>query len=139
MRRLAVGLTILLMSACADRPPPGPLPGDLAGTHWMAKTVAGQPVPEDMAVTLEFEGADRVQGRSGCNRYNGPIGVADGKLQIGPLATTRMACPPPQMAMEQAFLAALADARALRHDNSALVVETNTPGPETRLLPFTPP
>ena len=139
MRRIAIGLTALLMAACADRLPPGPRPADLAGTHWIAKTVAGERVPEDMAVTLEFEGADRVYGRAGCNRYNGPIGVTDGKLAIGPLATTRMACPEPQMALEQAFLAALADARALRHDNSALVVETNTPGPETRLLPFTPP
>lgn len=139
MRRTALGLTALLMSACADRPPQGPLPADLAGTHWIARTVAGERVPEDMAVTLEFEGADRVYGRSGCNRYHGPIGVADGTLKIGPLATTRMACPPAQMAIEQKFLAALADARALRRDNSALLVEPNTPAPETRLLPFTPP
>ena len=139
MRRIAIALTALLMAGCADRPPQGPLPADLGGTHWIAKTVAGERVPEDMAVTLEFEGADRVYGRSGLNRYSGPIGVADGRLTIGPRATTRMACPPAQIAMAEKFLAALADARALRHDNSALVVETNTAGPETRLLPFTPP
>ncbi len=50
-----------------------------------------------------------------------------------------MACPEPQMALERAFLAVLEGAGALRRDNSALVIEAADGGPETRLLPFTPP
>src|SRR5262245_45245506 len=113
----------LLLPACASAEPEGPLPSDLAGTDWTAKTVAGQPVPDDIAVTLQFA-ADRISGRSGCNRYAGPIRVVDGKLDIGPLVATRMACPPPQMAMETAFLAALTRAERFSRDNSALVLHS---------------
>lgn len=129
----------LALPACVAAGPSGPLPADLAGTNWIAKTVAGQSVPDDIALTLEFASADRIGGRSGCNRYTGPIRVADGKLEIGSLATTRMACPPAQMHMETAFLAALAGARRFRRDNRALVIEPAGDGAPTRLLPFTPP
>jgi heat shock protein HslJ len=142
MRRPVLALALLpavLMTGCMRTPSEGPLPGDLASTDWIAKTVAGQRVPKNMAVTLEFASADKIGGRSSCNRYTGPIGVLDGRLQVGPLATTRMACPEPQMTMERAFLAALSGARALRHDSSALVIEPADGGPETRLLPFIPP
>ncbi len=138
LRFAMVGLAAALTQSCATAPP-GPLPADLAGTHWAAKTVAGARVPEDVAVTLEFAGADRIGGRAGCNRYMGPIALVDGRLRVGPLATTRMACPPPQMTVESAFLAALDGAQALRRDNGALVIEPPSGGGETRLLPFTPP
>ena len=132
-------LLALMLPACVGAHPQGPLPADLAGINWAAKTVAGQPVPDDIAVTLEFAAADRIGGRSGCNRYTGPIREVGGRLEVGPLATTRMACPPPQMAMETAFLAALTGAQRLRRDNGALVVEPAGGGAPTRLLPFTPP
>jgi heat shock protein HslJ len=132
-------LALLVLPGCAGAVPEGPLPPDLAGTSWLAATVAGQPVPADVAVTLEFPAADRIAGRSGCNRYSGPIGVVDGRLVIGPLAATRMACPPPQMTLETAFLGALNGASRLRRDNSALVVEPTDGGAPTRLRPFTPP
>ena len=138
LRALAV-CCALFAAGCMSRPPEGPLPADLAGSSWRAKTVAGEPVPEDIAVTLEFTAADRIAGRAGCNRYMGPIGVVDGRLRVGPLAGTRMACPEPQMALERAFLVVLDGASALRRDNSALLIESADGGPETRLLPFTPP
>lgn len=140
MRRTPVlALLAMALPGCSAAVPEGPLPPDLARTSWRAKTVAGQPVPADIAVTLEFAGADRIAGRSGCNRYSGPIGVVDGRLVVGPLASTRMACPPPQMTLETAFLGALSGASRLRRDNSALVIDPADGGAPTRLLPFTPP
>jgi heat shock protein HslJ len=130
----------LAFSACATAaPPPGALPDDLAGSSWRAETVAGERVPDDVAVTIEF-GADgrRIAGRSGCNRYTGTVSVADGRLAVGPVATTRMACPPEQARFEAAFLAALAGAERLRRDNIALVLEQIS-GPPSRFLPFAPP
>jgi heat shock protein HslJ len=138
LRAIAV-CCALLAAGCMTRPPDGPLPADLAGSNWRAETVAGEPVPEDVADTQEFAAADRIAGRAGCNRYMGPIGVVDGRLRVGPLAGTRMACPEPQMALERTFLAVLSGATALRRDNSALMIEAADGGPETRLLPFTPP
>jgi putative lipoprotein len=126
------------MSGCATGPPPGPLPDGLAGTDWIAKTVTGQTVPAEVAVTMQFPEAGQIAGRSGCNRYTGPIGVSDGRLAIGPLATTRMACPESQSEFEALFLPALQQAVRLRRDNRALVLETAA-GEPSRFLPFTPP
>jgi heat shock protein HslJ len=54
----------------------------------------------------------RVAGHSGCNRYMG-IFEQDGiKLTLGPLAATKMACPPDQMEKERAWLAMLEQVRA---------------------------
>ena len=48
MSRAASGwmtlLLALVLPACVGAQPQGPLPADLAGTNWTAKTVAGQPV-----------------------------------------------------------------------------------------------
>jgi putative lipoprotein len=136
-RRTAV-LLALAVTGCAAGPSPGPLPGDLVGSDWIAKTVAGRTVPADVAVTLQFPEPGRIAGRSGCNRYTGPIGVTDGRLTVGPLATTRMACPPLQSEFEALFLDALQQAQRLRHDNGALLLETAT-GEPSRFVAFTPP
>ena len=74
-------------------------------------------------------------GRSGCNRYSGPIGVIDGRLVIGPLTMTRMACPPPQSEFETLFVAATENAERLARDNSALVLFASGQEP-SRFLPF---
>lgn len=126
------------MTGCATAQPLGTLPNDLVGTHWMAKSLAGRAVPEGVAVTLEFPEPGKVAGRSGCNRYGGPIGSTDGRLVIGPLAMTRMACPPPQSEFEALFVATIDKAQRLERDNSALVLIAEGEEP-SRFLPFTPP
>jgi len=53
-------------------------------------------------------GADgHVSGSAGCNTFNGSYTVEGSNLSIGPLATTRRACPEPIMQQETAFLNAL--------------------------------
>jgi heat shock protein HslJ len=70
--------------------------------------------------------ARRVSGTSGCNRFSGAF-TADGhRLTIGPLATTRMACPAPQMRIEEAVLRTLAAARSWTESDAVLVIETGT-------------
>jgi heat shock protein HslJ len=132
-------LAVALVTGCAAAGPPGPLPADLTGTAWRARTVAGQPVPEAVAVTMEFPEAGRIAGRSACNRYSGPIAEVDGKLAIGPLASTRMACPPPESELESLFLRALEQAERLGRDNSALVLHSAGGIAPSRFVPFTPP
>jgi heat shock protein HslJ len=57
-------------------------------------------------VTVRFE-AGRLSGFSGCNRFMGGYNLSTGKVQIGMLAGSMMACPEPQMALENAVRAAL--------------------------------
>jgi heat shock protein HslJ len=63
-------------------------------------------------LNASFAEDGKVSGASGCNTYLGSYTINGEKLTFGPLATTRMACPEPIMAQEQAFLAALASTAA---------------------------
>ncbi|MGD9510023.1 MAG: META domain-containing protein [Geminicoccaceae bacterium] len=138
MRTAILALLTCVVVGCATAQPPGPLPDGLTGTHWIAKTLAGGEVPENVTVTLEFPEPGQVAGRSGCNRYSGPIGVSGGRLVLGPLAMTRMACPPPQSEFERLFVATADRAQRLERDNSALVLIAEGQEP-SRFLPFNPP
>jgi heat shock protein HslJ len=66
------------------------------------------PAPPEPAITLVFEG-ERIAGSSGCNRYFSAVeaGKAPGELTIGPVGSTRMACPEDQMALEDRYLKGL--------------------------------
>ena len=61
--------------------------------------------------TLAFA-SGKVSGSTGCNRFQGTVseGESATSLVIGPLITTRKACPEPLMAQEHAFLEKLGQA-----------------------------
>jgi heat shock protein HslJ len=61
--------------------------------------------PQEAEFSLEIQG-DRLAGRSGCNRYMGTWTMDEGRLRIGPLASTMMFCDG-LMELERAFLDAL--------------------------------
>jgi heat shock protein HslJ len=81
--------------------------------EWQLVELGGEPLPEGVrAPSIAFrEGA--VSGFAGCNRYSGALsGATAGEFAPGPhaFATTRMACPPPQSALEDRYLAAMTHA-----------------------------
>ncbi|MFD1333738.1 META domain-containing protein, partial [Methylopila musalis] len=57
-----------------------------------------------------------VSGRGGCNGLGGRADIRGERIRFGQIVSTRMACPPAVMRQEQAFFAALGDARAWRVD-----------------------
>lgn len=59
------------------------------------------------SVTARFKDG-RIEGFSGCNRYFGSYAFQQGRLVIGPLAGSMMACDPASMALETAVQRALA-------------------------------
>jgi heat shock protein HslJ len=59
-------------------------------------------------LTATFGADGRLSGSAGCNTYTGTYTVDGSSMSIGPLATTRIACPEPIMQQENAYLAALA-------------------------------
>jgi len=88
----------------------------LAGTEWVLRKLDGQEGEALPAqATLTF-GSGKVSGSTGCNRYQGIIseGESATSLVIGPLITTRMACPEPLMAQEHAFLEELGQAEVFQ-------------------------
>ncbi|USG61975.1 META domain-containing protein [Sneathiella marina] len=83
----------------------------LAGSEWQLRDFAGVPVTEN--AWIAFKGDDLVSGLGGCNRFSGKVSVKKGKFSIGPLAMTKMACPPEMMETEQDFSRALAATQSI--------------------------
>lgn len=84
-----------------------PDPAQLAG-QWRILTLNGAALPADAAAeaALSFDAATgKVSGSTGCNRLMGTYAVSGAGITFGPLATTRMACPP--NSPEAGLLAAL--------------------------------
>jgi heat shock protein HslJ len=78
----------------------------LEGETWRLTSLTGLS-PDALAanstpVTSRFE-SGRVTGFSGCNRFTGSYTTQEGRIAIGQLAGTMMACAPPAMAIEKAF------------------------------------
>lgn len=84
-------------------------PSALVGPTWRLTSLNGQSVLQGTTVTAEFSSEARVAGGASCNRYMGSARAeADGKLAVGPLASTLMACSPQGvMDQETRYLATL--------------------------------
>jgi len=78
-------------------------------------------LPPDVPVTLVVEGSG-VSGRSGCNQYFGEFTLVDGRVTLGGLGGTEMACEEPIMALEAAYLGGLAKVDSARMDGETLVL-----------------
>jgi heat shock protein HslJ len=127
---LLVGLLALVAAGCgddddaetgsSDQADGGP---PLEGTTW--ELTADAPLGVALAgagVTARFEDG-KLSGRSGCNEYNGTYEVDGDALTIGPnIASTNMACPAPQMAVEQAYLSRLPKVASFTIDGDTLTL-----------------
>ena len=79
--------------------------GDWVLTHF----AYDEQVPDGIEITLQVEG-QRIAGTAGCNRYSGALREGDAPGDVtpeGPMAVTRMMCPPALMQSEQRYLQAL--------------------------------
>jgi heat shock protein HslJ len=69
--------------------------------------LAGAAFVDGTQVTMEFNDQGQVSGSAGCNRYTGTYQRSGDLLSFGPVAATRMACAPPILDQEMAFLGLL--------------------------------
>jgi heat shock protein HslJ len=75
---------------------------------------------------IQFRAGGQVSGHAGCNRFNATFTEAGGKLSIGPLAMTRMMCPPQVMAREQALSGILQNTRSFEASHNKLTLYSGT-------------
>ena len=81
----------------------------LSANEWQLVSIGGQPLPADTKPPLIHFEREGIRGFAGCNRFSASVKeTAPGVIEIGPAAATRMACPRPEMDLEQTFLAGLA-------------------------------
>jgi heat shock protein HslJ len=76
---------------------------------------------EALAPSAMFAGGT-VGGSTGCNRFTAPYTVDGDALELGTVASTRMACPPPADAVEREYLAALGRVTGWRSEDEELVL-----------------
>jgi heat shock protein HslJ len=86
--------------------------------QWRVEAIDGQALAAGVSATLRFAADGSLSGQAGCNRFVGHYQVLGDRLstgglapveelQVGALATTRMACPPATMAVERRLLGVL--------------------------------
>jgi heat shock protein HslJ len=101
---VAAGLSALVVSlaACDRGDPGGPTSGEpatITGVPWHLVAIqwadGHSTRPSDPSKYVFELGSDgRVSGQADCNRLMGTYTIDAHTLRFGPLATTRMACPP---------------------------------------------
>ena len=97
----------------------GAEPAAFSGTPW--KLVSGVEGIESAPPSATFENGV-VGGSTGCNHFSAPFTIDGDSMEIGMIAATQMACPPPADAVERAYLDALGQVAGWRLDGEALVL-----------------
>ena len=80
-------------------------------------------MPGDAGLFIRFEADGKVAGHGGCNAVFGRYRIDKATIALGPLASTRKACPPAILRREQAFLTALESARLYLRDGARLTLK----------------
>ncbi len=101
---------VFVLPACDSQSKSAHQPiASLAGQSWTCVTLDGAAITATRPPTITFDGAGRVNGFSGVNRFGGSVESAEaGELHFGQMMSTKMAGPPEQMTLESSFLGALA-------------------------------
>ena len=144
LRPLTAALAALLVVACggtsATTLPSGPPAALEPDGPWqlVEGTVGGQPLGliEDARVTLNVDGLN-VSGQAACNQYFGELAIESGRVSTAGFGQTEMACAEPVMALEAAYLSALAKIESAHMDGPVMVL--TAPGVELRFERLQPP
>ena len=147
IRFCPAAVLLLAVSACNydlnERPEAGsaapmaglatPTSAPLRDVRWELRELSGQPAPttEQRPFLLLHGGRTRAEGEAACNHFGGPFTLtATGQLRLGPLVTTRRACP--DLATEGRFLKALNQTQHYRISGTTLSLY----GPDTLGAPL---
>ena len=98
---------LMMLTACST----GKTSPDLSATQW--KLVSYGPVSDQtpaaagIDTSLKFGADGKVSGNLGCNSFGGDYTQKGDQVTFGPLISTLMACPEPQMSQESISFAIL--------------------------------
>jgi heat shock protein HslJ len=82
-------------------------PADISIPAWRPTHLGEMRLEDNNEMFVQFEDNGQLRGHGGCNLFSGNYDLEDGSLQVGPLRSTRMACPEPAMSFEMSFMEAL--------------------------------
>jgi len=148
LNRLWIALSCLglgLLSACANVIPPcgakiSPPSSELRNTRWELTRwnlppnsngeVRARQIPQGEAsnpihITFDVNG-QRVSGSTGCNRFTAELNEDARGFSLSKIASTKMACTPQRMELENDFLYELNDYRSIvRNGDQLLMIGTD--------------
>jgi putative lipoprotein len=96
------------------------------GIDWRPVSIGDEPVDADTMLTLRFEVDGKIGGHGGCNLFFASYTTSQAGIDIGPIGATRMACPEPQMTLEQKLFDALDNTSAVELRDSRLHLVDST-------------
>jgi heat shock protein HslJ len=94
----------------------------LADNEWLLEDLGGSGVIDRIQATLAFLEAGKVVGNGSCNRFFGAAKISGDTIKLGPLASSRMACPEAVMNQESKYLGALQAAERFEWKDSHLLI-----------------
>ena len=98
----------------------------LANTFWYLSAIGDAPVLAGTEVTIGFaineDGVTgQINGSGGCNAYNATLGE---NFAVGPISSTKKACPPPVLNQETTYFAWLSTAYGFDRAGDQLLIPT---------------
>ena len=105
----------------------------LVGPTWVAEDIQGRGVIDDLQSHITFTAEGQAHGSGGCNNFTGGYRLEGATLALGPLASTKKACPPAIMNQEAGFHEALGATRGYRFENGLLFLLDAQGAPVMRL------
>ncbi len=125
MKVLVVPLAVLLVlasaTACGEDEAGSPTPESLQDVPWLLASGVAVEGWEEVAPSATFMDGS-VTGSTGCNRFTAPYTLDGGALEIGQVASTRMACGAPADTVERDYVDALGKVKAWRTEGSELTL-----------------
>lgn len=112
----AAATSLLLLAGCAAPPAPQEVYG-----HWVIEQARSAPILDKRRARLVLGRDGRLSGHNSCNAMSASFTLDGAKLAIGPIATTRMACPELQREQEDRILSALELAATARVRDDGLL------------------
>lgn len=109
----------------------------LVGETWiLSGWDRDEPKRDSVPVSLRYE-SGRISGSAGCNRYFATViaGTTPGEISIGQSGSTKMLCPPDQMAVEDRYLSILPRVRMVSFIDGQLAIRYDD-GQRSRSLRF---
>ncbi|GGI29320.1 META domain-containing protein [Pedobacter mendelii] len=101
---IILGLIICFFSSCLEKI----ISASLTNTKWELSELTGKKLPESSKATLNFGDSLKISGKSFCNSYGGQAEIANEKVTVKNVFSTKMMCQETD-SEERAFLAALSE------------------------------
>lgn len=116
------GSLVFAIGLCMTMPSSGAALGQISGERWQVTSVEGTAVPDPAKSRFEMQDDGTFVATVGCNAMRGKAEIQESSLTIGPMASTRMACPEPLDSLEAAFQRALQQSVTYRRDGETLAL-----------------